>query len=114
MELHSAKCAVLTKLANDLRHTIIGDMENLRFELCGADLISLTTRDSKDAGSMISEIENRLRSDESVWDGLMVVLRKYEKDALCSNLSTELKRKIGAGSALTSNIPSAGTNSSKL
>ena len=92
-ELHSAKCEVLAKFANDLRHTINGDLENLRFQLCVADLISLTTRDSKDAGKMVSEVQYRLQANEMVWEGLITLLRECKKEALHSNLEEQLRRK---------------------
>ena len=90
--LHEVKCVVLAMLANDLRYAILGDMENLRFELGAADLISEETRNSKDAGAMVSEIQNRLRTDELVWSKLITVLGRCRKEALCSKLEDCLRR----------------------
>ena len=92
MESHNAKRSVLTKLSNQLRRTINGDMENLRFELYAIGLISLETRDGKDAGSMVSEIENRLQADGSIWDALITVLRTCGKETLASRFEEKLRQ----------------------
>ena len=78
-ELHDGNCVVLAILANDLRHTILGDMENLRFEVGATDLISEETQNSKDAGTIVSEIQNRLLTDKLVWSNLITLLRRCRR-----------------------------------
>ena len=103
MSLLQAKRRALQARCNDLRRAILGDMENLRFELYGAGLISIEARQEKDAGRMVSEIENRLATDEAVWNKLIGVLKKCNttqmKEDLLKQLSQETGGESGAGSS---------------
>ena len=103
MSLLQAKRRAVQTLCNDLRKAILGDMEDLRFELYSAQLISMEARQERDAGRMVSEIENRLATDESVWDKLIGVLKKCNKtdmkEKLLKQLSQETGGESGAGSS---------------
>ena len=97
MDVYKAKCRVLTRLCNELRLAIRGDMERLSFRLSGENLISLEARDNKDAGAMVSQIECRLRADEQVWNKLIAVLESCDCKALTDNLWKELRQETGQG-----------------
>ena len=97
MDTHRAKCRVLTRLCNDLRLAIRGDMERLSFKLSGESLISREARDSKDAGAMVSQVEYRLHGDERVWDTLIAVLESCDKKALTDQFWKELRRETAQG-----------------
>ena len=92
MSVHEEKIEVLKGKGNDLRKAINADMENLRFKLCDEGLISDEARESRDAGKMVAEIQNRLHGDEAVWDKLLAVLGKIQ---LRENLSRALSEKTG-------------------
>ena len=72
-------------------------MEDIRFTLCVAKLISRDVRDKKDAAKMVSAIETQLRFDDSAWDNLLMVLKNNEQTAvMAEKLSNELKKEIAS------------------
>ena len=91
MSTHKAKVDVLRRLSDNLRTTINGDMEKLRFKLYSEDLIAIETRDGKDAGKMVSDIQYRLDGEEAVWDKLVDVLNECNKEQLVKDLLTKLE-----------------------
>ena len=95
MSLLDAKCEAVKTCSNALRKTILGDLEDLRFELHGANVISIDTRDKKNAGDMVSEIQHRLAADETVWDKLIGVLEKCKKSAMIEQLLKRLRQESG-------------------
>ena len=103
MSLLESKREALKALCNELRKTILGDMEDFSFELYSTNLISMETLQAKDAGRMVSEIENRLATDETVWEKLIAMLKKCNKTAmkekLLKQLSQETGGEIGASSS---------------
>ena len=86
MSVHEAKNEVLKELGSNLETALKGFMDELRFPLHGKGLISDEARDKKDAGKMVSDIQNRVRADEALWDELLKVLdkRKIRDDLLQS------------------------------
>ena len=95
MDSHKAKVQVVRSLTNDLRRAILGDMENLRFELLGKELISPEACKHEKAGDMVSEIQYRLDGEEAIWDKLIEVLDKCNKKQLTENLSKQLAIEMG-------------------
>ena len=65
-------------------------MENLRFELLARGLISTETCKSKEAGDMVTEIQFRLATDETIWKRLIEALEKCNKP-LVKDLLKELE-----------------------
>ena len=92
MSTYEAKKVLLQELGNKLRIAINGDMDSLRFKLHGKGLISDAARDSKDAGQMVADIQNRLHIDEAVWDKLLDVLGTIQ---LREDLVRALSEKTG-------------------
>ena len=91
MASHRAKCSALRKCSNKLRRAINADLDNLSSELCAQGLISEDVRDTKDAGNIVSSIQNRLSFDESAWDLLIKVLADFKE---CAALVDQLKQQL--------------------
>ena len=102
MSLLDAKREAVKTCGNILRKTILGDLEDLRFELHGADVISMETCEKKSAGDMVLEIQHRLATDETVWDKLIGVLNKCKKSAVIEQLLEQLRQESGGDILLSS------------
>ena len=91
-EHREAKNEVLGELGSNLEIALKGFIGELRFPLHGKGLISDDARDKKDAGQMVSDIQNRVRGNEALWDELLTVLRKKK---IREDLLEALSKKTG-------------------
>ena len=91
MENFHAKSKALRKYCDELRQAIVASTVSISFKLYREGLIPQEVREEKVAERMVSVIENRLASDELLWDKLIKVLRECEFHRLADNLVAELR-----------------------
>ena len=94
MESIHAKSRALQKYCDELRKAIVASGVSINFKLYREGLITQEVREEKAAERIVSVIENRLASDEFLWDNLIGVLRECEYHLLANNLEAQLQEEL--------------------
>ena len=108
-----AKCKVLRAKSCDVRRALSTDINNLSFGLCAEGLIAQEVRDSKEPGSIVAALENRLAFDESAWERLIKVFLDFDGIAVVAKtMEGQLADELSSEQAALSGGPAPGSQPS--